>query len=264
MTAEGVSALIHVRLSKPPFVEELAKLVLEKSALSTESLQSSSYARLELVKALAATTLQELDDSIREILAAEVREITKYMPAKYTPVVESLTLFLDFESIAAEPSKYLSSKVCDGGGLDCLLRGYVQRVKDSMASTGEEIDRPLSILALALYGVFLRHSMASKRLGVKTVDDPERAFNEVIGLLGGTGSVYYSGTLGRMTTLAPLWEKDPFQYIAEEAKLVVTTSKTALYFSGRLLDLLTHFFVTRYYETRLLRILVSRRILSVG
>ncbi|AFK51555.1 hypothetical protein TCELL_1132 [Thermogladius calderae 1633] len=268
MTKEDVTALLYIRLSKPPYLEELIGLVLEGLELDVSRLQSTPYSRLELAKAIGATTLQELDESLREILLREVGEVSGILPGDYRGVVGDLLVLQDLESALVDPgrlpSQYDFARACGEGDLNCLIKRYVEKLRSSMEATGEEASGPLSVVALALYGIFVRYALSWKKLGIKQVWDTEAAFNELVRPLGGAGLVYYAGALSRFTSIASLWERDPAKYLAEEAKIVNETSKTALYFPGGLLNLLTHFLITRYYESKLLRVLVSRRILRVG
>ncbi|WP_434731197.1 hypothetical protein WLZ34_06340 [Thermogladius sp. KZ2Tp1] len=268
MTKEDAAALLYLRLSKPPYLEELIGLVLEGLELDASRLQSAPYSRLELSKAIGATTLQELDESLREILLREVGEVSGALPEGYRGVVKDLLLLQDLELALVDSgrlsSQYAFVRACGEGDLGCLIKRYVEKLRGSMEDTGEETSGPLSVVALALYGIFVRHALSWKKLGLKQVMDTEAAFNELVRPLGGAGLVYYSGALSRFPSIASLWEKDPVRYLAEEAKIVTETSKTALYFPGGLLNLLTHFLITRYYESKLLRVLVSRRVLRVG
>jgi len=267
LTPRDAVANILVRLSKPPFIEDLVKHVIEGSELEVQSLNSTPYARVELIKVLVAGSLQELDEALRSVMGREVEEIEEYMPETYRRIADFLRLLLELEGLPAELERGGTAsgvfQECVGKALPCVLRAYFNRLAGLMAATGEQPGLPLSIVALALYGMYLRYSLGLGKIGLERMG-LETGFEDIPRALGGEGSIYYYSSVAKLAEKSGAWADNPFAYIAEEARVVTEASKIALYYRGGLLNILTHFFIVRFYEAKLLRILVSRRILNVG
>lgn len=268
MTRNDAVANILVRLSKPPFIEDLVKHVIEGSYLEVQSLNSTPYARLELAKVLVAGSLQELDGALRSVMGMEVEEIEEYMPETYRRIAGFLRLLHDLEGLPAELERGGTAsgvfQECVGKALPCVLRAYFNRLAGLMEATGEQPGLPLSMVALVLYGMYLRYKLGLGKIGLERVEELETGFEDVPRSLGGEGSIYYYNSVVKLEEKSGTWADNPFTYIAEEARIVTEASKTALYYRGGLLNILTHFFIVRFYEAKLLRIIVSRRILNVG
>jgi len=267
LTREDAVANILVRLSKPPFIEDLVKHVIEGSDLEVQSLNSTPYARLELTKVLAAGSLQELDEALRSVMGREVEEIEEYMPKTYRRIADFLRLLHELEGLPAELERGGTAsgvfQECVGKGLPCVLRAYFNQLAGLMAATGEQPGLPLSIVALVLYGMYLRYNLGLGKIGLEREGGLEKGFEDITRALRGEGSVYYYSNVVKLAEKSGVWADNPFAYIAEEARVVTEASRIALYYCGGLLNILTHFFIVRFYEAKLLRILVSRRILNV-
>jgi hypothetical protein len=263
LTSEDARYVVIVRLSKPPFIEDLVKAVLEESDFDVSKLQSLPYARLELARVLAARGLKELDDSLRSAFEAEVGEVKSHLPRSYVGVADVLMELNSLEGYpalikAGAPTPYSECKQAE---FSCVIRVFLRRLAEAMGSTGESPEPPLLIVGLVTYSMYARHVEGLKKLGLAPSVSKEELYSEVLGLAGGCGAVYFTSGKSRLDSLLHVWAKNPAKYVAEEARVVYEASQTSLYFAGGLLNILTHFFVTRFYEGRLLRIIASRRLL---
>jgi len=190
------------------------------------------------------------------------------MPETYKRIADFLRLLHELEGLLAELERggTVSGvfQECVGKALPCVLRVYFNRLAGLMEATGEQPGLPLSMVALVLYGMYLRYKLGLGKMGLERVEELETGFEDVPRALGGEGSIYYYNSVVKLAEKSGTWADNPFTYTAEEARIVTEASKTALYYRGGLLNILTHFFIVRFYEAKLLRIIVSRRILNVG
>ncbi|WP_440059556.1 hypothetical protein ACSU1N_07160 [Thermogladius sp. 4427co] len=261
MTRIDAAYIIVLRLSKPPFLEDLLGIVAGERDTGTLKLESSPYARLELIRVLNAPSSEELDRELRSILEGEFGFVESYLPRAYLNVSRSLRKLLDIEGqpakLTLEPSGQSDSTGSAWRGITHVVEEFFRETYNAMKETGESYDNALSIVASLLYGVYTRYVEASKLLGLNP--GPDTGFREALSSVGGSGSIYLYSSIEKISKAASLWARDPVKYLVEEARAVYEASKTALYFSGGLLNILTHFFVTRYYESKLLRVIASRR-----
>lgn len=262
MTKLDVLYQVVIRLSKPPFLEDLVNVILSKQSLDSLRLESNPYARLELMKVLTANSYEALDRELESILNQEIREVESQLPGPYRGVAESLRELFSLEDVPSRieagelnPGKYA---VCRGRDISCYINIYTSSLLEAMSKTSEDPWSALSIIAALLYGVYTRHVEGLKVLGLKPTYAGELGI--LLSLVKGPGSVYLASTVEKIAQLSSLWARDPVEYFASEARIVYEASKTSLYFKGGLLNILTHFFITRYYESKLLRIIASKRI----
>lgn len=266
MTKQDVLYQIVVKLSRPPFLEDLINIAAGKQSLESLKLESTPYARVELARVLMASSYEAVDKELMSILEQEISEIKSKLPRSYRTTAESLRELFILEDIpsrveAGDPG-FAKYTACRGRSILCYISTYITRVREEMERTREDPWSALSILAALLYGIYTRHAEGLKVLGLK---HPLAEELEVLrGVAKGPGAIYYSSAVEKIAQLASLWIKDPIEYFASEAKVVYEASKTCLYFRGGLLNVLTHFFITRYYESKLLRIIASRRVESLA
>jgi len=262
LTSKDAQYVIMVRLSKPPFIEDLVKAALEEGDLDVSKLQSLPYARLELARALAARSPRELDDSLRSIFEAEISEVESHLPQHYVDVADVLAELSGLEGYPALIKAGASTPYteCKQGEFSCVIRAFLRRLVEAMKGAGENPEPPLLIVGLVTYSMYARHIEGLKKLGLGPGVSKEELYSETLSLAGGAGAVYFTSGKSRLDGLLHVWARDPVKYIAEEARVVYEASQTGLYFAGGLLNILTHFFVTRFYEGRLLRIIASRRL----
>ncbi len=249
--------LIRTLLARPPRVGDMIDAALKDLEVSLEAVLQERGSRLMYSNLRDVRSYEELDRQSRAIVRSEVEEVTRFLPQEYLDFARTFFDLGELERLCAsqaqpspaaeERGSSAASPPCDSGEVERFYADYLKRLNRSLAEIREDgawaYEFAKSLVALQYYR-YLRNAELLK-LGA---DGFER-FARSLGL-----SPLSELLLGKaIDSLSRLDKAGLSKYTIYEAAEALGMATHMLSYREGLVDLLTLFLVTKYYEPRVAR-----------
>jgi len=254
---ETAKATLYIELSKPPLLQDLVKLIEEKappSRVAALEAHRSIQAKLALVK-----NLEELDIALLDLLTLDLKNAFWYLPDKYARILSSLAEAYELEILYSKiasripdekPLRY--AKLVDYANctnrFSCIISKHISKIKSVYSEIDEYYYSALGVAGLLdafLYARYLNNLKALK-LG------EDAAMRDLI-----IDCYYFEPGVARLLE-ALRSERDPLEAWVNGVQVLYDVAKSALYYTNRLVDLVTLYGVDRVLRYKLLRVIYSR------
>lgn len=270
--------LLYIELSRPPLLEELISSLSENRELDIGSMITKPYSRIWLPRLLSVKNPIEIGSKIIGLYREEFNYIGSQLHSEYAGYIHTFLEFLVIDEIFAllysknlgeigpsstEAMKYKACIAKDPLEIYmCLLKNVVEKTHDHIIKLKGKREKALAVVIAMAMSKLIRYLENEKRLG----------FERSILPLSTLGKLYEASEhideyiLWKCRDIIErAWNKyssDPLLQFVNEVKEIHWFLKNELYYLNDLLALLTFYLVTRYYETYLLRYLVTRGLLK--
>jgi len=263
--------LIQTLMSRPPRMLDMLEIALRDLDISIETASQQYGFRLMLINLRDVRSYEELDRQIHAVLKNEIGEVVKYLPQVYLNYVKAFFELGELElrclgsSKAAGPASYALSLLTGKdveeksavithfehgtcrNGIEGLLIEYLNKVRNSFNEIGEDctwVYEVIKSLAVLHYFRYLRNA-------------------ELLGLVSPKLDQFL-----RLLNLSPLTEiplkraveslervdkAGLIKYTVYEAVEALNIANRLLSHRDGLINLLTLYLVTKYYESKILR-----------
>jgi hypothetical protein len=254
---ETAKATLYIELSKPPLLQDLVKLIEEKAPLGrVAALEAhrSIQAKLALVK-----NLEELDIALLDLLTIDLENAFWYLPDKYARILSSLAEAYELEVLYSKiasripdekPLRY--AKLVDYANCTNRFSGIISKHLSKIKAIYSEIDEYYySALGVAgLLDAFLYARYLNNLKALKLGEDV--AMRDLI-----IDCYYFEPGVARLLE-ALRSGRDPLEAWVNGVQVLYDVAKSALYYTNRLVDLVTLYGVDRVLRYKLLRVIYSR------
>jgi len=254
---ETAKATLYIELSKPPLVQDLIKFVEEKAPPSRVP-ALESYKSIQ-VKLTAVKNLEDLDTALLDLLTLDLKNAFWYLPEKYARVLSSLAEAYELEILYSK----IASKVLDEKPLryaklmdyinctnrfSCIISKHLSKIKSIYSEIDEYYYSALGVAGLLDALLYARHlnNLKSLKLG------EDAAMRDLI-----IDCYYFEPEVARLLE-ALKSEGDPLKAWVNGVQILYDSAKNALYYTNRLVDLVTLYGVDRVLRFKLLRVIYSR------
>ncbi|MFZ8782707.1 MAG: hypothetical protein ACO2OR_01810 [Desulfurococcaceae archaeon] len=273
-TIEAARAVLYTELARPPLVSELARLVVEKSPPSRVSLSTSGVLQAKLE---TSRSLEELEGVLSELFTRDIATVLDYLHrelgclpgehAEYFRVLlEASELELLYSKLASrspeeKPLKYTRVEDCSEcasrAGFDCVVLRYIARLREKCLETREDCERALIVAALLGTLYYTRYLANLRRLGLGEGASLKQLVSSITERFAPHGLVYFEPSLARVLGASERGG-DSVEAWCSGVLALYEEAKSLLYYTNKLVDLLTLYGVDRLLRYRLLRALYSR------
>ena len=271
---EAAKAVLYMELSRPPLVLELAKLVVEKATPSRVVFEGHKVLQAKLA---TVKNLEELDAVLSELSSLDVNSVLHYLsrtlrclPEEYIEYIrvlmEAYELELLYSKLASrtleeKPLRYVKLveySTCTGSRqFSCILSKHFSRLKNACEKTGEDCERALSVSMLLDVFLYNRYLDNLKILELRYDMSLKEFITSNLRYFRGLGIVYLEPGLARLLEAMKHGE-DLVEIWCSGVKTLYDIAKNTLYYTNKLIDLITLFGIDRLLRYSLLRVLFSR------
>jgi hypothetical protein len=258
-------AILYIELAKPPSVLELIKMVAEKES----KFPLEDYKNLQ-TKLIAVKTLEDLDKALLELSLLDFNMMSQYLSKEFLEllrvIMETSELELVYSKLGVKvlngkPLQYVKlvdySKCSGIMQFSCIISTHLLRLKNVCEKTGEDCERALAILALLDAFFYNRYLNNLKTLKLGEELSLQQLIGSSLGFLKGSGVVYFESGLAKLLE-AIKHREDLVEMWCCGVMTLYDIAKNALYYTNKLIDLVTLFGIDRLFRYSLLRILFSR------
>jgi hypothetical protein len=263
-------------LSKNPRLEELLELALEGRSADLAQMISRYNSRPDYLKLAALKTADEVDAALTDLIRAELERIYDLLPSPYARYFRAFLPLYDFEKMLSAFSRGDLSEVRTGflrredlstygrcvkeGTYSCLIESFLENIRKCFETNisreyfaaAEDCSDSLRCLILAVTAGYTKYFLNTAKLGIERGEDPKefigrvlRGFREISG---------YGYELEKVVNhLTHVSRSEPYRVTLLEASYVYGKCKDYLLYSPQVVDLLTLYLVSRYYELHVLR-----------
>ena len=271
---EAAKAILYMELSKPPLVSELIKLVVEKTTPSRVTFENHKVlqARLMTVK-----SLEELGVVLSELFSLDVNSILHYvsnvlhyLPEEYidyfkilmeTSELELLYSKLASKNLDEKPLRYvklIDYSACTGiKQFSCIMSKHFSRLKNACEKTGEDCVRALVVSMLLSVFLYIKYLDNLRILKLEDDASLKEFIARNLGFLKGPGIIYFELGLAKLLE-AMKHREDLVEMWCCGVMTLYDIAKNTLYYTNKLIDLVTLFGIDRLFRYSLLRVLFSR------
>lgn len=271
---EAAKAVLYIELSRPPLVSELTKLVIEKTTPSRLALEGHKVLQAKLA---TVKSLEELDVVLSELSSLDInsvlhylKSVLHYLPEEYieyfrvlmeTSELELLYSKLASKTLDEKPLRYArlaDYSTCTGvRQFSCIISKHLSRLKNACEKTGEDCERALGVSMLLDVFLYTRYLDNLKILRLGDDVSLREFIPSSLGFLRGVGIVYFESGLLRLLE-AVRRKEDLVEMWCSGVMTLYDIAKNTLYYTNKLLDLITLFGIDRSLRYSLLRVLFSR------
>ncbi len=270
---EAAIAVLLRELARPPSIAELTKLIVEKGHPGRVILDSTGLLQAKLS---TAKSLDDLEKTIEELLIADTTGVVDYLHtglesitrehAEYfRALLEAGELELLYSQLSQKTTeaKYLRvARIedyadCAGLAFSCIIKRHLDRVLEKCTNTRSICGR--SLLAIVLYDVLIynKYFKNLEKLELRGDVTPWQLAHSFSGYLSTEGIVYLEPSLSRVLG-AFNREEDPIKLVCSSYLALHEEAKFLLYYTSRLVDVLTLYAIDRLLRYSLLRVIYSR------
>ncbi len=256
--------LIRTLLARPPRVVDMINAALKDLDLSLETVLQQHGSRLMYLNLRDVRSYEELDQQTYAIAKSEIEETVKFLPQEYLGFAKTFLELGDLEryclsrsdpesrprpqsSSAKEIGAALGSPPCDSGEVKRFYADYLERVRASLVRIREDwswaYEFTKSLVALHYYR-YLKNAELLK-LGTEGFGKFVEALrlNPLSELLLGKA----------VDSLSRVDKARLSKYTIYEAAEALSMATHMLFHREGLVDLLTVFLATKYYEPKVAR-----------
>jgi len=271
---EAAKAVLYIELAKPPFIPELVKLAVERAPPSKISLGAE---RVLQAKLETARSLEELESTLLELFTRDISGIieylvktTRYMPVEYAEyfkiLVEISELELLYSKLASgvleeKPLYYVKledyRECMRNAKFSCVVLKHIARLIEKCEKTCEECGRALVVTALFDLLFYTRYLSNLRKLGLEEDLSLRQLVKSVLEHVTTAEQVYVEPSLTRILEAAQRGG-DSLEAWCNSVLALYEEAKFLLYYTNRLVDILTLYGVDRVLRYMLLRLLHSR------
>ena len=271
---EAAKAVLYMELSRPPLVSELIKLLVEKSAPTRVTFEGH---RVLQAKLMTVKSLEELDIVLLELSSLDINSVLhylssvlRYLPGEYMEyfrvLMETFELELLYSKLASKtldekPLQYVrlvDYSTCTGvRQFSCIISKHFSRLKNTCEKTGEDCERALAVSMLLDVFLYIKYLDNLKILRLEDDMSLKEFITNNLGFLGGLGIVYFESGLAKLLE-AVRRREDLVEMWCSVVMTLYDIAKNTLYYTNKLIDLITLFGIDRSLRYLLLRVLFSR------
>jgi len=271
---EAAKAVLYMELSRPPLVSELIKLLVEKSAPTRVTFEGH---RVLQAKLMTVKSLEELDIVLLELSSLDINSVLhylssvlRYLPGEYMEyfrvLMETFELELLYSKLASKtldekPLQYVrlvDYSTCTGvRQFSCIISKHFSRLKNTCEKTGEDCERALAVSMLLDVFLYIKYLDNLKILRLEDDMSLKEFITNNLGFLGGLGIVYFEPGLAKLLE-AVRRREDLVETRCSVVMTLYDIAKNTLYYTNKLIDLITLFGIDRSLRYLLLRVLFSR------
>jgi hypothetical protein len=265
-----LSTILDLKLLKPPLIPDLIRFIVE--GITPTKLTDVEWLKYELARLTLIRSIEELDNTLLEVLTTDLNEVSYYLPNEYVEYLKVLFESLELNLVYAilRGSKGTSEQSlrftklehydeCGGvSGFSCIISKHLSRLKDACEKVGEDCEPAVAVASLydiLLYLKYLDNLRTLKLKGDILIND---LIVEGIKFFKGIGNPYFEVGLISLLTISKKYGGGSMGRFIEEVSTLYRISRDALYYRGGLLNLITLYGIDRLLRYELLRILFSR------
>lgn len=263
--------LIQTLVSKPPRVPDMIDAALRDLDISLEAVSQQYGFRLMLINVRDARSYEELDRQIYSVLRSEVGEVENFLPKNYLNYVKTFLELRELErhclgaspkraevsshspslAIGASkedaPSDALLGPVACGGGIEGLLVEYLNNVRKALSEVDEDITWAYEVIKSMVALRYYRYLRNVELLGLGTSD-----LGQFLSFLG-LNPISEVALRRAIESLRRLDGAGLMKYTIYEAAEALGIAANHLSHREGLINLLTLYLITKYYEFMILR-----------
>jgi hypothetical protein len=271
---EAAKAILYMELSKPPLVSELIKLVVEKTTPSRVTFENHKVLQAKL---MTVKSLEELGVVLSELFSLDVNSILHYvsnvlhyLPGEYIDyfkiLMETSELELLYSKLASKNLdekplrhvKLIDYSACTGiKQFSCIISKHSSRLKNACEKTGEDCERALAVSMLLSVFLYIKYLDNLRILKLEDDASLKEFIARNLGFLKGPGIIYFELGLARLLE-AMKHRGDLVEMWCCGVMTLYDIAKNTLYYTNKLIDLITLFGIDRLFRYSLLRVLFSR------
>jgi hypothetical protein len=254
---ETAKAILYIELSKPPLIQELVKFIKEKAPLSKLS-TLEAYKNIH-IKLTTVEKLEDLDKALLNLLTLDLKNISWHLPEKYAKLLNLLAEAYELEVLYSKissrrlderPLRY--AKLADYSSctdkFSCIISKHFSKIKSTYREIDEYYYNALGVAGLLDALLYARYLVNLRILRLEG-DIP---IKDIV------PDCYYF-KFGIAELLEALKKADdPLEAWVNGVQTLYNVAKNALYYTNRLVDLVTLYGVDRVLRYKLLRVIYSR------
>ncbi|MCX8184724.1 MAG: hypothetical protein RMI56_01110 [Sulfolobales archaeon] len=271
--------LIRTLLSRPPRISDMLEAALKDLDVGIESVSQQYGFRILFTNLRDVKSYEELDKQVLAVLRNEVCEVVKALPENYVDFVKTFFKLMDIEILCLEtpPSRVISMSlgsiaeskssdfegvvahmhdVCVERGIDSVYVEYLNRVLKSLTTVDEDYrwvyEAVKSLVALHYYR-YLKNSELL-RLEIKNFEN----FLKILDLDPLTEITLKKS----LEALSRVDVAELSKYTVYEASEALDIATKLTYFREGLINILTFYLISKYYETKVTRYVFLPKVLK--
>lgn len=266
-------------MSKPPRMLDVLEAALRDLDVSLEAASQQYGFRLMLLNLRDVRSYEELDRQIHAILKFEINEVARLLPQAYLNYVETffelgelerkcLSTSKAAESLSHSPPSPIDTKermkstgVSRSGyaacvdGIEGLLVEYLSKVQKSFIEIDEDYTWAYEVVKLLIALRYYKYSRNVELLGMGS-----NKFNQFLGLLS-LNPLIETPLRRAVEALSRVDKAGLVKYTIYEAVEAINIAAGLLAHRDELINLLTFYLVTKYYEFNVLRYVFLPKVL---
>lgn len=263
--------LIQTLMSKPPRVPDMIDAALRDLDISLEAVSQQYGFRLMLINIRDARSYEELDRQIYSVLRSEVGEVENFLPKNYLNYVRTFLELRELErhclsaspkgaevpsrspspvvgvSKEDEPSDALLGPIACGSGIEGLLVEYLNNVRKALSEVDEDSTWAYEVIKSMVALRYYRYLRNVELLGLGTSD-----LGQFLSFLR-LNPISEVALRRAIESLRRLDGAGLMKYTIYEAAEALGIAANHLSHREGLINLLTLYLVTKYYEFMILR-----------